>query len=283
MSRLLLCTDLDRTLLPNGPQVESPHAREYFTRLVEQQHITLAYVTGRDKNLVLEAIDEFQLPEPDFVIADVGSTIYEITNHRWSHLNSWQQEISTDWNNFDRYQLIELLSVFEVLSLQEESKQNTYKLSYYVSLDVDNVVLANDIQSLLRRNNVQANIIWSIDELKSIGLLDILPVSANKRHAIEFIMRHKNFTHAETIFAGDSGNDIDVLTSPVNSVLVANASDDVKAMALKQAEENNNLSNIYIAQGYKQEEDMNGNYSAGILEGIIHYLPEMKSKMEFLQ
>ena len=28
--RLLLCTDLDRTLIPNGPQPESPRARAAF-------------------------------------------------------------------------------------------------------------------------------------------------------------------------------------------------------------------------------------------------------------
>ena len=40
--RLLICTDLDRTLIPNGPQSESPSARESFSRLTQRAEVTLA-------------------------------------------------------------------------------------------------------------------------------------------------------------------------------------------------------------------------------------------------
>ena len=80
---LLICTDLDRTLIPNGEQPESPEVRPLFRQLVSNSQINLAYVTGRDKTLVQEAIAEYELPIPNFVIADVGSTIYEIKNNQW--------------------------------------------------------------------------------------------------------------------------------------------------------------------------------------------------------
>ena len=41
--RLLLCTDLDRTLIPNGAQPESPGARQRFAALVAHDDILLAY------------------------------------------------------------------------------------------------------------------------------------------------------------------------------------------------------------------------------------------------
>ena len=47
--RLLLCTDLDRTLIPNGPQPESPGARDRFAALAGSPHVVLAYVTGRHR------------------------------------------------------------------------------------------------------------------------------------------------------------------------------------------------------------------------------------------
>lgn len=47
MSGLLLCTDLDRTLLPNGSQPESEQARKKFHELVKQPQVTLVYVTVR--------------------------------------------------------------------------------------------------------------------------------------------------------------------------------------------------------------------------------------------
>lgn len=72
----LICTDLDRTLLPNGPQPESATARERFTALVAHPAVTLAYVSGRHRRLVEEAIEHYRLPIPDFVIGDVGTTLY---------------------------------------------------------------------------------------------------------------------------------------------------------------------------------------------------------------
>ena len=279
MKRLLLCTDLDRTLLPNGPQVEAPGSRDIFCQLARQQSVTLAYVTGRDKKRVQDAIKEYSLPEPDYVIADVGSSIYEINDSRWLQLEPWQKEISADWNGNSAFQLAELLAGFKDMTLQEADRQNTYKLSYYVPLSVDYTALVKKINASFQATGVLANIIWSIDELKATGLLDILPVSANKRHAIKFLMQYLKFSHAETVFAGDSGNDVDVLSSEINSVLVANASDEVKSTAMHQAKITNNMESLYIAQGVEPFNIMNGNYSAGILEGVLHYIPEMKDLM----
>ena len=44
-SKLLLCTDLDRTLIPNGRQLEAPQARRRFTEFCESPEVTLVYVT----------------------------------------------------------------------------------------------------------------------------------------------------------------------------------------------------------------------------------------------
>jgi len=270
--RLLLCTDLDRTLLPNGPQAESSGARTKFRQLVTQPGVNLVYVTGRDRRLVEDAIDEYQLPHPDYVIADVGSTIYEIQQHDWRHWDKWQQEISPDWAGKSHDQMHSLFSSSLLLKLQEDTKQNTYKLSYYVSLEADHEALMSEMHSILVSNKIRASLIWSIDELAGTGLLDVLPASANKRHAIEFLMKQLGFDLSNTIFAGDSGNDVAVLTSPIRSVLVANASSDVRDEAKQLALNLGQIDALYFAHGGFF--GMNGNYSAGILEGVAHYMPE---------
>ncbi|MGR8953641.1 MAG: HAD family hydrolase, partial [Gammaproteobacteria bacterium] len=93
---ILLCTDLDRTLLPNGSQPESPEARQYFDRFVSRAEVTLAYVTGRHRDLVDEAIQEYDLPMPDWVIGDVGTTIYRIQAGEWRHWTEWEDDIARD-------------------------------------------------------------------------------------------------------------------------------------------------------------------------------------------
>jgi len=270
--RLLLCTDLDRTLLPNGPQAESSGARDKFKQLATQPGVTLVYVTGRDRKLVEDAIDEYQLPQPDYVIADVGSTIYEIQQHDWHYRGQWQQEISPDWGGKSHDEMHSLFSRSLLLKLQEDTKQNTYKLSYYVPLESDHEALMSDMHSILVSKNIRASLIWSIDELAGTGLLDVLPASANKRHAIEFLMKQLGFDLSNTIFAGDSGNDLAVLTSPIRSVLVANASSDVRDEAKQMALNLGQIDALYFAHGSFL--GMNGNYSAGILEGVAHYMPE---------
>jgi len=276
--KLLLCTDLDRTLLPNGPQPESAGAREKFNELIAYPDITLVYVTGRDRQLVEDAVSEYQLPQPSYVIADVGSTIYQVQQGTWKQLDSWEQIISPGWRGKSHDELHQLFSGLPHLNLQEASKQNTYKLSYYLSLGADHETLMSDMHAILVDHHVMASLIWSIDEQAGTGLLDVLPASASKRHAIEFLMGQLGFDLSNTLFAGDSGNDIAVLTSPIRSVLVGNACSRVREEALQQAINIGQCDELYFAQGGFL--GMNGNYSAGILEGAAHYIPEIEALLD---
>ena len=272
--KLLLCTDLDRTLLPNGKQPESGNARDVFRRLALQPQLTLAYVTGRHRTLVERVIKLYRLPVPDFVIADVGTTIYRIEEGSWQRIQQWDDEIADGWEGMSHADLKSLFNDMKELRLQESSKQNIHKLSYYVSLKIDHDALIAAMKSRLDKKGIRASLIRSVDESADIGLLDVLPAGADKRHAIEFLMYNHGFHLGNTVFAGDSGNDFPVLVSPIRSVLVANASESVKADARKQSDEAGFGYALYIAHGDFHE--MNGNYSAGILEGVVHYMPEVE-------
>jgi hypothetical protein len=268
MNPLLLCTDLDRTLIPNGAQPESPRAMALFRQLAGQNEVTLAYVTGRHRELVEQAVAEYSLPQADFAITDVGSTIYRIDSSGWHQWDEWDALIAPDWRGQSHDELYRLLNVFPALRLQEDEKQRPHKLSFYIAPDIDARNLMAEMDNRLKYADIRANLIWSMDEAARTGLLDVLPASANKLHAIRFLMQQQGFNRDNTIFAGDSGNDLDVLTSGLPSVLVANADAEVKNMA-----STGNPAALYVAQGGYL--GMNGNYSAGILEGIAHYLPEV--------
>jgi len=271
MGRLLLCTDLDRTLLPNGTQPESNMARHRFANLAKHPDVTLAYVTGRHDALVKEAIKHYHLPQPKYVICDVGSTIYQLSNDIWQRWQTWEAAIDSDWRGKSHDDLHKLTEDFKELSQQEPHKQNKHKLSYFVPLDVDRANLVKQLHQRFIENRIKTHIIWSIDEQANIGLLDVLPEQAGKRQAIEFLMEKLGYQLDQVVFAGDSGNDISVMASPIQSIVVANATDDVKTEALKIAQQNNQLNSIYIAKGNFL--NMNGNYSGGILEGVVHYIP----------
>ena len=266
--KFLLCTDLDRTLIPNGSHPLSPGAIERFKQLVSLKEATLTYVTGRHRTLIEQAISNFDLPQPDFVIADVGTTIYRINESEWQHWDEWDSEIAPDWRGLSHNDISSLLKDFPTLRLQEAEKQNLHKLSFYVPLKTNVSRLIGDINTKLKQSDIKANLIWSIDEEAKIGLLDILPISANKLHAIRFLMNKQGYNHENTIFSGDSGNDLDVLLSDIPAILVANADAEVRKNVAEA-----NKATLYIAKGGFL--GMNGNYSAGIIEGVAHYLPEI--------
>lgn len=268
MRRLLLCTDLDRTLIPNGRAPESPQARRLFARLAACPEVTLAYVTGRHQALIQQAMLDYDLPTPAFAIADVGATVYQVTHGHWQRWSAWDDHIAPDWGSTGHAELRRLLGGIGALTLQEPDKQARHKLSFYAPMHTEPQALLAQIQPILLRHGVRANLIWSLDEATQQGLLDILPAHANKLHAIKLLMAAQGFDRDDTVFAGDSGNDLEVLQSDIPAVLVANADADIqRRLGTAPAHR------LYLARG--DFLGMNGNYSAGILEGVARHHPDI--------
>ncbi|AMV72637.1 hypothetical protein JCM30471_11540 [Desulfuromonas carbonis] len=271
--RLLLCTDLDRTLLPNGPQRESPRARQGLAALVAHPEVSLAFVSGRDRQRVLAAMAEFQLPAPDFVIGDVGTTIYDLRSGTWQLWQEWRQRIAADWGGKSWRQLHPVLAQDTPLHLQREDQQGEFKLSYFVPANADRLRLAATLDRRLNNLGIATRLVWSTDETAGVGLLDILPRRAGKLQAVEFLGAALGLSWRQCLFAGDSGNDLEVLASPIPAVLVANAIAEVRAEAVAAADRAGNREQLYLAGGNFC--GLNGNYSAGILEGVAHFHPEL--------
>jgi len=276
--RVLLCSDLDRTLLPNGAAPESPRARDVLAQLAAREELTLAYVTGRHLALLRQAIDEYHIPVPRFAIGDVGSTIYSVDGERWLPWPEWSQCIAPDWNGLSRGQLEVLFQDLAVLRLQPPERQNTFKLSYYTPVQFSRGALLGCMEARLEAHGVRASLVWSVDEAAGVGLLDVLPASANKLHAVRFLMQALGFAAEQTVFAGDSGNDLAVLTSGLQAVLVANAAPELRDEALRLAAARGVGDRLYMARGGFL--GMNGNYAAGVLEGLAHFVPGTRAWMD---
>jgi len=261
--RILLCSDLDRTLLPNGAQPESAEARPRLRRLARHPDLLLAYVSGRHEALLREAIREYAIPVPDFAVGDVGTTIFEVNGEHWQPWREWAEEIAPDWAGASRDDLAALFRDLDPLREQEAEKQNTFKLSYYTPERLERDELLAEMQARLAGKGVHASLIWSVDEAAQVGLLDVLPARATKLHAVRFLMQRLEIPEARTVFAGDSGNDLPVLTSGLQAVLVANAHPEVRDEAGAALAATGQSERLYLARG--DFLGMNGNYSAGVL------------------
>ena len=273
-SPLLLCSDLDRTLLPNGSWPESPEARPRLRAFAERPETAVAYVSGRHEALLREAIEEYRLPRPDYAIGDVGTTIYLVEGDHWTPWSAWSEHIAADWAGRSHGDLKAALDGLDGLVPQEAEKQNTFKLSFYTPMAVERDALLARVRERIAPLGARCSLIWSIDEAAGTGLLDILPERATKRHAVEFLVERRRFERDLTVFAGDSGNDLPVFESGLNAVLVRNASDEVRAEAHALAEAAGDPARVYVAGG--DFLGMNGYYSAGVLEGLAHFHPVVR-------
>lgn len=264
--QLVLCTDLDRTLLPNGDALEPKGARLAFKKLVSKNELSLVYVSGRDQALVQQAIEEYGLPSPDYAITDVGATIYHVDQDEWHLMDAWYDRIGRDWCGMSSWDIRKRLSQTIRLKLQPEAKQGLYKLSYQLQPADQLSSAVEELLAQIKPLDIQFNCITSIDETENIGLVDILPHSANKLLAIEFLLEDIGISPDKVVFSGDSGNDLDVILSPLKATLVGNATAEVKQLALQQTMESENQNHFYLAKG---------NYAAGILEGFFYYFPHV--------
>ena len=265
---MLVLSDLDRTLIPNGLQPESPGVREIFRRFAARPEVTLAYVSGRDLALVEEAVAEYGLPRPEFAVCDVGTTVYRRTGSGWAAVTEWEEEIRVGFSPCLREEARRRISGLPGLVLQEEEKQGEFKLSYYWNPADGSPEAA--VAEELARTGAGARLVVSVDETRNQGPLDIIPQNAGKLAAARFLVRLLG--EKQVLFAGDSGNDLEVLASEIPAVLVANATAEVRRAAAALAAAAGMPERLYLARGGFL--GTNGNYSAGVLEGAAHFFPE---------
>ncbi|MGK0173265.1 MAG: hypothetical protein ACI9W2_005012, partial [Gammaproteobacteria bacterium] len=176
-----------------------------------------------------------------------------------------------DWGNDGAKRLTQALGSVSFISLQEPSKQGRFKLSFYVPQEIPQSHVSAMVDKALSHLDIPVTLIYSVDEPNRVALLDVLPARANKLHAITFLMQALDYANEQTVFCGDSGNDLSVLASRVPGVLVANASALVRNQALELAAQADLSRHLYTAHGDFM--NMNGNYAAGIIEGVCHFHP----------
>ena len=110
-------------------------------------------------------------------------------------------------------------------------------------------------------------IIYSYDSQADTGLLDLLPDSATKQTALEFLADEMGIDKSGVVFCGDSGNDVFPLTAGFSGVMVRNADEQLVADVTTAMQENPAL-RVYHASGF---EDLSGYYTSGVIEGAYHY------------
>lgn len=262
----ILATDMDRTLLPNGSWEADSEAIEIFNRLTQEQDVLVVYVTGRNLALTEKAIKDFGVRHPDVLCSDVGTSIRKFENGEWNLDEGWVAHVRRSSPRWDAGSIREAILEIDGIREQESEHLNQFKQSYYVEHDRRDAIL----ESVRKRVGGEYDevIVYSFDSQDGKGLLDLLPASATKQTALEYVAEAFSAVKDDVVFCGDSGNDIFPLTAGFCGVLVRNADEQLVEKVTKSKACNPDLK-IYFAKGNFL--GLNGYYTSGVIEGACYY------------
>ncbi|MCA9091039.1 MAG: HAD-IIB family hydrolase [Planctomycetaceae bacterium] len=223
MTRGILATDLDGTLIPLDRNAQQVADLQQLGQLLKQHEVTLSYVTGRHLASVQQVRKDERLPAPDWMICDVGTSLYSCQGNSSPILvPEYSEHLAALTTDMPREDLRRLLGSLNGLRLQEAEKQGPFKLSYYAQAnDLDHLV--PEIEDLLIRESAPYSLIHSVDPFNNDGLLDLLPRGVSKSYALDWWTKFLDTAPEQILFAGDSGNDLAPLTSGFRGILVGNA------------------------------------------------------------
>lgn len=205
----MLATDLDGTLVGNEEGLADLLA--YYEGAPYE--VDLVYVTGRHLDSARSLITEVSLPNPDLLITDVGTAIY----HHDGEDSRWKRKMKEHWQP-DR--IAKLAADFP--GLKRQQLPNNRRVSFTVHGNQGEV---ERFRERLEQEGIPHKFIFS-----SNRDIDVLPPSAGKGRALKYVIEHYAAPDVQLLIAGDSGNDIDMLSLGHPAVIVGNAQSELLDM-----------------------------------------------------
>jgi len=219
-----LVTDLDGTYLPLPDHPEHHVDLKVLTEKRSSEPFGLVFCTGRHFESVREVMDELSLANPDWIICDVGTSIYHLEQGHFKPYTPYRDHLTAKVGEQQRAFLVSVLEPVGNLTLQCEAHQGTFKISFECETQYTDS-LVNTIASLLEKKQFPYEVHGSIDPFLNCGLIDVLPKGVSKAYAVSWLSSHADFDANAVIYSGDSGNDLTALTAGFRAILVANHSE----------------------------------------------------------
>jgi glucosylglycerol-phosphate synthase/sucrose-6F-phosphate phosphohydrolase len=211
---MLLATDLDGTFLAGDPE----NRLKLYRLIVAHPEIDLVFVTGRGLEAVLPLLSDPTIPQPDYIICDVGCTVVHGASQQ--AIQPLQGEIDELWPG---EQVVErALSSFEGLQRQEVPQER--RVSYFC----DNDLVSEDM--LARVSALSCDVLFSAGKY-----LDILPQGVNKGRTLSRLIEHLGVDPDSVLVAGDTLNDLSMYQHEFKGVCVGESEAGLLAATEHQA------------------------------------------------
>lgn len=219
MSKWLLVSDVDDTLLGNTAALEKLAAAIEPAR----PNLVLAWNSSRPCASLRQSLQNHpDLPTPDFLIGALGTEIEDGASGET--LTAYTQFLGqAGWN---RAELVALLESFK-LTPHPDKYQRPFKLSYDVREGEEGYTAVVEHLRHTGHYPDQVRLIFSMGKN-----LDLIPATAGKGRVIQWLTQHLHIPAERVIVAGDSGNDIDMFTTPYpyKGIIVSNAEATLKEL-----------------------------------------------------
>lgn len=200
-----IVTDLDQNLIGDAT------SRHELVQLI-RQHRTDGYfiiATGRRLNSAMKFMKQYNIPEPDVLIAGSGSEIYYAP--KFTADTAWTRHIDFQWSPRAVKQLLADLPGLKIQPIQERS---FYKLSYYIDPKKADI---EEIKQLLHKEELSFHLQFAFGQF-----LDIMPLRASKGMALRYVAERLNLPLQSVFVAGGSGADEDMMRGNTLAAVVAN-------------------------------------------------------------
>lgn len=234
-----LYTDLDQNLIGDAQALA-----ELVAVIRENRRcVSFGIATGRRIDSALALMKKHGIPRPDILISSLGTRIHygeDLTEDDF-----WSDHIDYDWTP---RRISNVLNALPGLQRQPRIEQSTFKISYYY--DAGMAPSIEEINSLLWQKEITANVILSFGQF-----LDVIPSRASKGQALRYVSQRLEVPLEQTLVAGGSGADEDMMRGNTLAVVVANRHHE----ELSQLDD---LQSIYFS---------GQPHASGILEALAYY------------
>ncbi|HEY8657927.1 MAG TPA: glucosylglycerol-phosphate synthase [Hanamia sp.] len=199
---LLLATDLDGTFLAG----KSVYKQQLYRLMREREDVALVFVTGRGLETVIPLLNDPILPNPHYIICDVGATI--VNGLTLEPIQPLQSFIEEKWpGHLKIYNKLK-----NVKGLQWQEVPQMRRCSFYFDTDTD-LEQVNYISKSL-----DCDVLMSAEKY-----IDILPPGVNKGSSLMQLIKLLQISHQDILVAGDTLNDLSLYNTGYKGVVVGSA------------------------------------------------------------